>query len=110
MQIALDTVVYIILSLMLFSLVIAFLPRVEDLGNAFVREKIKLTKEEAMNEIINVYLDKKNSSTIFLKEEITKEELEKMLNNSGLSNISIDFNSTSTLTITKVDGEVVING
>ena len=112
MQIALDTVVYILLSLMLFSLVLAFLPKVEELGYTFSREETKLTKEEAINEIISIYIGTEKPKTILLKEEITRDELESELDNAGVDVAEFDFNfnSSSTLSIMKSEGRVIING
>ncbi len=112
MQIALDTVVYILLSLMLFSLVLAFLPNVEQLGYSFSKGEIKLSKEEAVNQIIDIYLGKESSKTILLKEEISSNYIINELNNTGvnLSNFEFNFNTSSSLSIMKSDGKVIING
>ncbi len=113
MQIALDAVVYIILSLSLFALVLAFLPQVEYLSTTLVKPPLKLEKEKAIEKIIEVYLGKTNYTSILLKEELNKTYIEKELQNNGVSleNFSINIEGeTNSITVFIEDGEVIING
>lgn len=112
MQIALDTVVYILLSLMLFSLVLSFLPKVEEMAYAFTKPQLKVSKEDAIQKIIDIYLDKEEPQTILLEEEIDRDYVQQQLENAGLNidEFQLNFNSSTTLSIIKANGEVIING
>ena len=112
MQIALDTVIYILLSLMLFSLVMSFLPKVEQLSYVYAKEDLRVDKEEAIDIIIDVYLSKREEETLILKDRMTKEYLEQKLEEAGLNNgdFEINFNTATAISIVKEDGRVIING
>lgn len=116
MQIALDTIVYVLLTLSLFSMVTAMLPKIEQVAMLSAKEQTQphaTTVKEAVNGIIDVYLGKRESFVAVFDYEIKDYELDKMLSDAGLGpgKYEINFNRANSITVIKnKEGIVIING
>ena len=113
MQIALDTVIYLVLALTLFSLVISFFPKIEELSKSSLIDKgLVKSKEELVQRIVAVYLGEVEEEVVLLNKSIAKEELKELLEKAGMREESfvLNFSNSTSLVIRKLDKKVVISG
>ena len=108
MQIALDSLVYLILALALFSLVVAMLPKIEDFG--FSLSQPGMTKEEFLDALVSAYMNNQNFTAI-TAQEITSEEVEAYLSNLSIADkFKLNFNVSHTFSVKVENGVVIVNG
>ena len=108
MQIALDSLVYLLLALALFSLIVAMLPKIEDFSFSLLNQG--MSKEEFFNALVDAYMNNQSFKAI-TSEDISSKEVSEYLSSLGIEDkFELNFNYSHTFVVRHENSKVIVNG